>query len=627
MLPRADAPDVGLPRWFWWLPAVVFAAWFPIAPFWASDDYFALHWAKDLEHVLADFTGPWYGATDLFFFYRPLITLSLWLEVQVAGSDPWLAHINNVLVHACSATMVALLWRRWLSIGYAFAAGLVWGLSPIHIGAIGWAIARTDGFSCAFALMSTLLLARYVEGSTTRRWPSLVCFALALLCKETVLCLPGLLFLVAFAKQDPAAITPRAKRALSAIWPHIALLIAYVAWRVAILGRMGGYDAAAYEPLQMAAGLSEYALGLLNPLYWSPPPERIELLPRVLHLALAPLGFAPALLAVTVLLGKGRAKTLGFAVAWFLLASVPMAGFFAQADNHHNLRYFCLAFAGLAALLVTGGRVATALALTCTLLMLVRVRVEQHDADMQSRSMHEQLVSLLDDDLPGPWFVAGLPHQSQNAVALQFHFGIDRMLTPPFANGTTRVFAHRPTFALPGAVDLTDEDGLPIAPPMGTTLLFRGSELLVTVPQKPLPELPLDAPTEVDATSPALYRLNNGSGPVRFTMPGVRTPALRLTFFTASGYLGALVPNHAAADEQDGRLDLLTFFKTAQWSAGRELIRGLEPSTIMDLATDFPVLIEGGDYRDDTFTPTHRARRMVMFRFDRGLPKVMRGGD
>ena len=86
------------------------------------------------------------------------------------------------------------------------------------------------------------------------------------------------------------------------------------------------------------------------------------------------------------------------------------------------------------------------------------------------------------------------------------------------------------------------------------------------------------------------------------------------------------MPNHAPEGSPDGLVDLLTFFQQAQWKPGNELIRGLEPSTIMDLVPEFPVLVEGGTYADGVFTPTHRARRMVTFRFDRGLPKVMRGG-
>ena len=622
--PLTVAAPQPLPRAFWWLPLLVLAAWFPVDSYWASDDFFALHWAKDFGNVLRDFTGPWYGAEDLFFFYRPLITLSLWLELQVAGAHPFLAHFDNALVHAGSAMLVGCLWRRWLSDGYAFAAGLVWGLSPMHIGAVAWAIARTDGFSCALALGSALLFCRWLEG-TSRRHASLLAFALALACKETVLPLPALMALLAFVRAPREGMVARAKFALNASWPHFAMLLAYLAWRLACLGRMGGYDAAAYDAAPMALGLVHYAGGLVNPLSWVPLLSDGRLLPLPAW-AMATIGFAPAALGVALCVGKGRFGALLGSLAWFLCASVPMASFFAQSDNHHNLRYFCLAFVGLAGLVAAGGRIAVAIALTSAFAGLFVVRIEQAGADKQSRGMHEQLLRMQQEGAPFPWFVAGLPHQSPNGVALQLHFGIDRLLEPPFGNGSGKVFAHRPTFALPGAVDLTGIDGLPTVPPLGTTVMFAGSDILTSVPARELPELPLQCPDIIDCTSPALYRLNDGSAPVRIATPGVRTQAMRLTFFTASGYLGALVPNHAPEGSADGLVDLLTFFQQAQWKPGNELLRGLEPSTIMDLVPEFPVLVEGGTYADGVFTPTHRARRMVTFRFDRGLPKIMRGG-
>lgn len=617
-----------MPRWFWLLPILTLVAWFPIDPYWASDDFFALHWARDFGNVLRDFTGPWYGAEDLFFFYRPLITLSLWLELQVAGAHPFLAHFDNVLAHAASAMLVGCLWRRWLSDGYAFAAGLVWSLSPTHVGAIAWAIARTDGFSCLFALSSALLFCRFLEGSS-RRAASLLAFALALCCKETVLPVPALLALVAFARATQGGAAARAIAAARATWPHFALLAAYLGWRLLCLGRMGGYDAATYDALPMALGLADYAGGLANPLSWVPMLSDGRLLPLPAW-AIATVGFVPAALGVAFCLRPARVGALAGSLAWFLCASVPMASFFAQSDNHHNLRYFCLAFAGLAGLVAAGGRVAVAIALACACAGLFVVRIEQAGADKQSRDMHEQLLRMQDDGMPFPWFVAGLPHQSANGVALQLHFGIDRLLEPPFGSSygkaMGKIFAHRPTFAVPGAVDLAGLDGVPVVPPLGTTMMFAGSDILTTVQARDIAELPLQCPEVVDCTSPALYRLNDGSAPVRIATPGVRTQAMRLTFFTASGYLGALVPNHAPEGSPDGLVDLLTFFQQAQWKPGNELIRGLEPSTIMDLVPEFPALIEGGTFADGAFTPTHRARRMVTFRFDRGLPKVMRGG-
>lgn len=615
-----------LPRWFLWLPVLVLAAWFPVDPYWASDDFFALHWAQDLDHVLADFTGPWYGAADLFFFWRPLISLSLWLELQFAGAHPFLAHFDNALVHSVSALLVGLLWRRFLGDRWAFAAGLVWGLSPVHVGAVAWAVARTDGFSCCLALASALAFVRRQEGASTRAWPSLLLFALAVACKETVMPLPAMLAVLAFAATPGVPTGERARRAVVAVLPHALLLAALLAYRLWALGRLGGYAAAAYEPVAMVAGLGQYVLGLVDPMWWIP----FDLLPPMSSFATTALrlaGLAPVLLGVLWLARNRRLGALAGVAAWFLCASVPMAGFFAQADNHHNLRYFCLAFAGLAGLVVSGGRIAAGVALLTALAGLARVRLEQHAADVQSRGMHQQLLRELDSGAEGPWFVAGLPHQSPHGIALQLHFGIDRMLLPPFGKGGVRMFAHRPTFVMPGTVDLTTLDGLPIAPPLGTTYVLRGSEVLASVPPQGLPELPIAHEGDVDCTTPALYRLNDGTGPVVLRMPGVRTDALRVTFFTASGYLGALVPNHAEPGAADGLLDVVSFFRTAEWATGSELIRGLEPSTIMDLDPSFPVLIEGGTFANTVFTPTHRARRMLNFRFDRGLPRVMRGGQ
>src|SRR5215471_6083796 len=98
---RAVRP-AAMPRWFWWLPLIALAAWWPVAPYWASDDFVALHHATDFGNVLRDFAGPQYGAQDIWLFYRPLILLSFWLDGLVGGTDPWFAHFANVLAHAAN---------------------------------------------------------------------------------------------------------------------------------------------------------------------------------------------------------------------------------------------------------------------------------------------------------------------------------------------------------------------------------------------------------------------------------------------------------------------------------------------------------------------------------------------
>ena len=636
--PREALPNVGdgatherwpgpLPQWFWLLPLVVLACCWPIDPFWASDDFLALHYAQDLRHALADFTGPQYAATDLFLFYRPLITLSLCWDVWLGGADPMLAHVENAIAHALNATLVALLWRRLLPDRLAFGAGLLWALCPGLYPGVGWAVSRTDGFSALFALLSVWFCVRWLEGRHRTRLPSLLAMALALLCKETVLCLPAFVAIAGFVLRGPAPLRARLVAALRTAWPHALLLFGYLALRLALLGRLGGYTAASFAPWPMLAGLCTYVVDLTVPLRWC---NADDVVPAGLSgSALLPwIGAIPALIAVGwCASARARAGALLLALLWFCCAAVPLAPFLAEAEVHHNLRYFTLGFAALAGLLAGAGILPIVLALLAFAPAFVQVRTWQHEADVESAQLHRQLRQQLASQLPSPWFVAGLPHAHRTGLALQYHFGVDRVLLPPFGPGGVHVYAHRPAYVAPGIVDLTDADGLPLALPGGTTLLCRGADLLTTVPQHPLPALPLRCDPVVDCTSPTLRRLARGELQLRIATPGVHAEAMRLVFFTAGGYVGAVTQNHAPAGAAAGEVDLRQFFTNAQWATGRRLVDALEVAATVDLSTEFPVLIEAGRSENGQFAATHRARALVPFRFDRGLPALLRELD
>ena len=76
--------------WPWLLALLAAAAWFPLDSFWQSEDFTALHQALDFRQVLADFGGRQSADTDLWWFSRPFITLSFWLDNQISGADPFL---------------------------------------------------------------------------------------------------------------------------------------------------------------------------------------------------------------------------------------------------------------------------------------------------------------------------------------------------------------------------------------------------------------------------------------------------------------------------------------------------------------------------------------------------------
>jgi hypothetical protein len=467
--------DEPLPRWFRYLPLLAIALWWPIGPFWASDDFIALHYAHDLRRALADFTGWQYGASDLWFFWRPLITLSFWFDGLLGGGDPFWAHLSNVLAHGASTLLLGLLWRRLLDDRSAFAAALLWAIAPGHAGTIAWAVGRVDGHTTVWILLALWSLVRWAEGRDRSRALSVCATALALMSKELAFAVQVLCTLLGVALRGSLG------GSLRAAWPHWLLLAAVLAFRILWLGRFGGYSGTVWQPLPMAAGFCSYALDLLDPLRWADTG-----LPRACATGLAWLGGLPALLAAWRCLRPRNLRAIGLVLLLFAAASAPVAGFFAAADNHHNLRYFYLASGALCGLLVAGGRTATVLAFAAFAPAFALARIAQHDADAESAALY-RVLERETEGLTGPWFVAGLPHGNAAGTAVQFHFGVDRMLLPPFADRSVRLYAHRPLLEVPGVLRLEDTDGWPLALPGATTALFRGAEHFVIVPPQRAP--------------------------------------------------------------------------------------------------------------------------------------------
>lgn len=632
----AAAPP--LPRWFWSLPFLAVLLWFPIDPFWASDDFFALHYAQDPTRALADFTHWQYGAQDLWFFWRPLITLSFCVDAALGGGNPFWAHLSNVLAHGLCTLMTGLLLRRLLSDRLAFAGALLWAILPGHAGTIAWAVGRVDGHTTVWILLAVLLFVRWCEGKAAARTASLVAMLLALASKELAFAVAPLCTLLGIALRRP----------WHAAWPHWALLAATIAFRLFVLGRFGGYAGTTWDAGTMANGFFTFVGDLLNP-WRCQGPMRLEYLVGAWGPLLYLIGFLPALLAGLWCLRPRRLPAVAVVLGWFLIASVPVAGFFASADNHHNLRYFYLASIALCALLVAAGRTATVLAFVLLVPTFAIARWDQHQADVESAQIHRELVRATEGQT-GDWYAAGLPHGNWQGTVVQLHFGIDRMLLPPFADRAVQLRAHRPLLDTDTALRLETPERMPIAIPNAHTMLFRDGSIAVSVPEQSLPELPLrvewrplpavvgSAPwvdateTGLDLSSERMQALKDGGDAslargiaARLSTPGVIPKAYRVTVFTSTGYLCTILQPDAAAGP-DGTLDLLRMFATAECARepNRYLLRLLEVPTIVDLDPTFPVLVEAGSVADGQFVPTHRARQLPKLRFDRGYPAVVR---
>ena len=627
-----------MPRWFWLLPALAAALWWPLWPYYASDDFIAVAYAQDLGAVAHDFVGPQYAATDVWSFYRPLITLSFWIDQALGGPWPPVGHVSNALAHAASALLVAVIWRRFLPAPQAFGAGALWAMMPSHVGSIAWVVGRVDSHTTVWCLLSVWLCLRHVEGRAPR-WAAAATTAGALLSKELALILPALCWWLALLRAT-GSLRDRAKVASRATAPAWLLLAVYLAVRWAALGGFGGYEASAFDAAAAARGLGSIVLDLLVPLRWTGAQAGGSGAGALFLWA----ALAPVMVAVFAAFAARPRMTAGALVAW-AVALAPMASFLAACHNPHNLRYQYLPAVFLVGALAAGGRWTAPAIAIAWLWPLVAVRADQLGADRASADLHAELIRTAPAAPAGPMFVGGLPHANASGTAVQLHFGVDRMLRPPFCEPGVALYAWRPLLQRPDAAQLNGPNGAPFALPDGSTWWFPETYALVRADAPPtLPPLSVtgDRDGVVDLTTPVLDAMlasfgQGGEGPA-LEMPGVRAAGFRVTIFTANGYLCCWCPNHAAPGDAGARLDFAKFFggdaAHPYWQQPAMITTALDvdvggalvvPTTI-DLEPVFPTLIEAGEFdlEERRFRATHRAQRLLKLRFDRGYPAWVR---
>lgn len=635
-----------MPRWFWLLPVVAMAAWWPIGAYWASDDFIAIAYAEDLGRAASDLVGPQYNATDVWAFYRPLITLSFWFDQTVAGVWPPFGHCSNVVAHGISTLLVALVWRRILSDKQAFGAAFLWAIMPSHVGSIAWAVGRVDSHTTVWCLLALVLFLRANEqraaGQPASRWPALVATTLALMSKELAFVLPPLCLGLGFLQSRGANFGAKLRDAAHASWAIWALFAAYLPLRLAVLGRLGGYEASNIADVQTnIEALGIIISKLMVPLSWIGLPEPSAGVSTYAFL----IGAAtPICVAALLALSKHPRRTLLTMLA-FACAMAPMVSFWTTTPPQ-SLRYYYLPSIALVGILAGTGRwlvVAVALA---WLWPLIAVRGEQYRADQQSSDMHATMLREAPSLPEGPMFVAGLPHHNAKLTAMQLHFGIDRMLRPPFSEDPASLLALRPLLPSADAFRIETKGEPPFILPSGSTWWFPDQTALGRgIPPPPLPELEIDGDDDgaLDITTDRLMPLIDAYRDIKptdrtsfgLTMPGVKGPFFRVTMFTASGYLCCICSDHSEPSEADGRLDFIRFlvqnperpFDIAHLSPTNALLgEALTVPTTMDLLPEFLTLVEAGTFDQEKllFTPTHRARRMVAFRFDRSYPEWVR---
>ena len=161
------------------------------APLWDDDAHLT---RVDLRSL----TGLWriwfdVGATQQ---YYPVAHSAFWLFHALWGDDTLGYHLVNIVLHATSAYLVAVILRR-LAIPGAALAALIFALHPVHVESVAWITELKNTLSGVCYLGAVLTYLRF-DSTRERRFyvVTLALFVLALLSKSVTASLPAALLVV-----------------------------------------------------------------------------------------------------------------------------------------------------------------------------------------------------------------------------------------------------------------------------------------------------------------------------------------------------------------------------------------------------------------------------------------------
>jgi len=138
------------------------------------------------------------GSTDQ---HYPILHGWFWLQCQLWGEAPAGYHIVNVLLHAGSACLFALVLRQ-IALPGAWLAGLLFAVHPVCVESVAWISEQKNTLSTFLYLAAALA---YLKFDDTRRLSTqrlgFVLFILALLAKPMTASLPAALLVVFWWKR------------------------------------------------------------------------------------------------------------------------------------------------------------------------------------------------------------------------------------------------------------------------------------------------------------------------------------------------------------------------------------------------------------------------------------------
>ncbi len=133
--------------------------------------------------------------------YNPLTVLQFAIEYHFVKYNPFVYHLNNLLLHL-SVTALIFIFALRIGLSYlaAFLAALLFGTHPMHVESVAWVTERKDVLYAFFYMLSLLSYWSYLEGKKGQYVLSLFWGLLSILSKPMALSLPLVLFICDWLK-------------------------------------------------------------------------------------------------------------------------------------------------------------------------------------------------------------------------------------------------------------------------------------------------------------------------------------------------------------------------------------------------------------------------------------------
>lgn len=134
--------------------------------------------------------------------YVPLTILSFNLEYTFFGLNPFVYHLNNLILHILNSCLILCILYRLSGrdLFVSFCAALLFGIHPLRVESVAWVAERKDVLYGFFYLLSLLCYLYHLLSKKIGVFYllSVLCFILALLSKPMAVTIVPALFLIDF---------------------------------------------------------------------------------------------------------------------------------------------------------------------------------------------------------------------------------------------------------------------------------------------------------------------------------------------------------------------------------------------------------------------------------------------